>query len=63
MSKPSSQQPVRPQRRPKLLDRVRQALRRKHSSHRTEQAYIHRVKRYILFPQQAPPERHGGFGD
>ena len=43
------QQLPSPQRLPKLLDRVRQALRRKHYSYRTGQAYIHWIKRYIYF--------------
>nr|MBC7244615.1 integron integrase [Chloroflexota bacterium] len=34
---------------PKLLDRVREALRRKHYSYRTEQAYLLWIKRFILF--------------
>jgi len=33
----------------KLLDRVRDALRRKHYSIRTEQAYTHWIRRFILF--------------
>ena len=33
----------------KLLDQVRQALRVRHYSLRTEQAYTHWVKRYVLF--------------
>ena len=36
-------------RNPKLLDRVRDALRRKHYSIRTEQAYSHWIRRFILF--------------
>ncbi len=33
----------------KLLDRVRDAIRLKHYSILTEQAYIHWIKRYIFF--------------
>ena len=33
----------------KHLDLVRQAIRRKHYSKRTEEAYIHWIKRYIFF--------------
>jgi Phage integrase, N-terminal SAM-like domain len=34
---------------PKLLDEVRDVIRRKHFSIRTEQAYTDWIKRYILF--------------
>nr|WP_200907276.1 phage integrase N-terminal SAM-like domain-containing protein [Ardenticatena maritima] len=57
MSRPSSQQP--PQRPLKLLDRVRQVLRRKHYSYRTEQAYIQWIKRYILFHNKRHPKEMG----
>lgn len=32
--------------RPKLLDQVRDAVRRKHYSHRTEETYVHWIKRF-----------------
>jgi hypothetical protein len=34
---------------PKLLDRLREALRSRHYSRRTEQTYGHWVKRFIYF--------------
>ena len=34
---------------PKLLDRLREALRSRHYSRRTEQSYCHWVKRFIFF--------------
>ena len=34
---------------PKLLDQVRQAIRRKHYSIRTEDAYVNWIRRFILF--------------
>src|SRR5215475_1397381 len=34
---------------PKLLDQVRQAIRTRHYSYRTEKAYVHWIKRYIFF--------------
>jgi integron integrase len=34
---------------PRLLDQVRTAIRRKHYSYRTEQTYIHWIKRFIYF--------------
>ena len=44
---------------PRLLDLVRDAIRRKHYSNRTEQAYVHWIKRFIYFSRQTPPERSG----
>lgn len=38
-----------PARKPKLLDRLREALRSRHYSRRTEQTYCHWVKRFIFF--------------
>jgi len=34
---------------PRLLDRLRGAIRRLHYSRRTEEAYIHWTKRFIYF--------------
>jgi hypothetical protein len=34
---------------PKLLDQVRHTWRTKHYFLRTEEAYLHRIKRYIFF--------------
>jgi len=42
---------------PKLLDRVRQAIRLKHYSRRTEQAYVAWIRRFIVFSRKAPPAR------
>ena len=44
---------------PRLLDRVRDALRVKHYSYRTEQAYLHWIKRYIYFHQKQHPATLG----
>ena len=41
-------QPV-PQQKPNLLDRVRAAIRSRHYSPRTEDAYVHWIKRFIFF--------------
>lgn len=38
---------------PRLLDRVRQALQARHASRRTEKAYVAWIRRYILFPGRA----------
>src|ERR1700757_4361595 len=40
---------------PKLLDQVRDVIRRKHFSIRTEQAYIDWIKRFILFHDKRHP--------
>jgi Phage integrase, N-terminal SAM-like domain len=44
---------------PKLLDRVRQAIRLKHYSYRTEQTYVSWIKRYILFHNKQHPKNMG----
>lgn len=41
--------PASPPSQPKLLDRLRDALRSRHYSRRTEQCYCHWVKRFIFF--------------
>ena len=43
----------------KLLDRMRDAVRLKNYSYRTEKAYVHWVKRYILFHQKRHPREMG----
>ncbi len=40
---------------PRLLDQVREALRRKHYSYRTEHAYLHWIRRFIFFHQKRHP--------
>lgn len=47
--------PVPPPDKPKLLDRVRDAIRFKHYSIRTEQAYVDWIRRYILFHGKRHP--------
>jgi integron integrase len=44
---------------PKLLDQVRQTVRRKHYSIRTEAAYVDWIKRYIFFHQKRHPAEMG----
>jgi integrase len=41
---------------PKLLDQVREILRLKHYSYRTEQAYIDWIRRFIFFHNKRHPE-------
>ena len=42
-------------REPRLLDRVRDALRLRHYSYRTEQGYLQWVRRFIFFHQKRHP--------
>lgn len=44
---------------PSLLDRVRHHVRLKHYSIRTEQAYLHAIKRFILFHHKRHPPEMG----
>lgn len=44
---------------PKLLDQVRQTIRRKHYSLRTEQTYVDWIKRYIFFHNKRHPAEMG----
>jgi len=44
---------------PKLLDQVCGALRTKHYSYRTEEAYVHWIKRYIFFHKKRHPVEMG----
>ena len=44
---------------PKLLDRVRTAVRVRHYSRRTEQAYVDWIRRYILFHKKRHPSTMG----
>src|SRR5438094_7852401 len=44
---------------PKLLDRVRHAVRARHYSRRTEKAYVHWIKRYIFFHGKRHPGEMG----
>ncbi len=44
---------------PHLLDQVREKIRLKHYSIRTEQAYVEWIKRYILFHHKRHPQEIG----
>ena len=44
---------------PRLLDQVRDALRRRHYSYRTEQSYVHWIKRFIFFSDKRHPKDMG----
>lgn len=43
----------------KLLDRVRDAIRSKQYSYRTEESYVHWIKRYVLFHNMRHPRELG----
>jgi integron integrase len=43
----------------KLLDRVRDAIRTRHYSRRTEEAYVHWIRRYIVFHRKTHPSMMG----
>jgi len=45
--------------RPKLLDQVREAIRTRHYSYRTEEAYVGWIRRYILFHHKRHPAEMG----
>jgi hypothetical protein len=40
----------------KLLDQVRDAIRLKHYSYRTEETYVQWIRRYILFHNKRHPQ-------
>jgi integron integrase len=44
---------------PRLLDRVRNAIRARHYSRETEKAYVHWIKRYIFFHDKRHPAEMG----
>jgi hypothetical protein len=44
---------------PKLLDQVRDKIRLKHYSIRTEEAYVDWIKRFILFQRKRHPKDMG----
>ncbi len=46
-------------RKPKLLDRVREVIRFKHFSRRTEETYVQWIKRFIIFHHKQHPETLG----
>src|SRR5262245_47551511 len=45
--------------RPRLLDRVRHAIRARHYSRRTEKAYVHWIRRFIFFHGKRHPSEMG----
>jgi integron integrase len=51
--------PPHPGNAPRLLDQVRHAIRARHYSHRTEEAYVGWIKRFVLFHQKRHPSTMG----
>lgn len=47
------------EKKPKLLQQVRDTLRAKHYSYKTEKAYVHWIKRFILFHNKRHPTEMG----
>ena len=45
--------------RPKLLDQVRQAIKTLHYSPKTEESYVHWIKRFIFFHSKRHPAEMG----
>jgi integrase len=45
--------------RPRLLDSLREAIRRRHYSYRTEETYVHWARRFILFSGRRHPRDMG----
>jgi len=45
---------------PRLLDRVREALRLRHYSYRTEQQYVGWIRRFVIFNNRRHPAQLGG---
>lgn len=56
---PSSSSRIMSTEPPKLLDQVRNAIRARHYSRRTEEAYVHWIRRYILFHGKRHPRDLG----
>ena len=48
-----------PPAKPRLLDRVREAIRRKHYSRRTEETYVHWIRRFIYHSGRRHPSEMG----
>ena len=48
---------------PKLLNQVREAIRTRHYSYRTEKAYVHWIKRFIFFHNKAASSGYGRGGN
>lgn len=62
MSSPPAAPPVPPSATPavpRLLERVREAIRTKHYSQRTEKAYVHWIRKFVVFHGKRHPDTMG----
>jgi integron integrase len=55
----ASVEPLITTEKPKLLDQVRQAIRTRHYSHKTEESYVHWIRRFIFFHNKRHPDEMG----
>jgi len=55
----ASVEPLITTQKPRLLDQVRQAIRTRHYSYRTEKAYVHWIKRFVFFHNKRHPAELG----
>ena len=53
------EEPYKPAAKPRLLDQVRHAIRARHYSYRTEEAYVGWIRRYILYHGKRHPTEMG----
>jgi hypothetical protein len=53
------EEPIEEATRPRLFDLARESIRRLHYSHRTEQTYLHWIRRFILFSGKRHPRELG----
>ncbi|MBM3792328.1 MAG: hypothetical protein FJW35_18535 [Acidobacteria bacterium] len=62
MTLPARRSPPAPQK-PRLLDRVREEIRKRHNSRRTEKTYVAWIRRFILFHGKRHPAEMGEQGN
>jgi integrase len=55
----TSVEPLITTQKPRLLDQVRQAIRTRHYSHKTEESYVHWIRRFIFFHNKRHPAEMG----
>jgi len=55
----ASVEPLTTTQKPRLLDQVRQAIRTRHYSYKTEESYVHWIRRFIFFHNKRHPAEMG----
>jgi hypothetical protein len=55
IQKQTDVEPLATVQKPRLLDQVREAIRTRHYSNRTEKAYVHWIKRFVFFHDKRHP--------